>query len=132
MSVFYGKTKAKLKLPLIFHFHLPGPVSSLNDSHEFDMCPSSSCLIFFQKCVCIHVYYFFLVFQMCLHNIKLFAFFPFNMVVLSYIDVESTKSWSSLRLTSIESVMPSSHLILYRPLLLLPAIPPSIRVLSNE
>ena len=43
-----------------------------------------------------------------------------------------TISWSSLRLTSIESVMPSSHLILCRPLLLLPPIPPSIRVFSNE
>ena len=39
---------------------------------------------------------------------------------------------SSLRLTYIESVMPSSHLILCRPLLLLPPIPPSIRVFSNE
>ena len=39
---------------------------------------------------------------------------------------------SSLRLTSIESVMPSSHLILCRPLLLLPPIPPSNRVFSNE
>ena len=39
---------------------------------------------------------------------------------------------SSLRLRSIESVMPSSHLILYRPLLLLPPVPPSIRVFSNE
>ena len=38
----------------------------------------------------------------------------------------------SLRLTSIESVMPSSHLILCWPLLLLPPIPPSIRVFSNE
>ena len=44
----------------------------------------------------------------------------------------STNSWSSLRLTSIESVMPSSHLILCRPLLLLPPIPPGIRVFSNE
>ena len=43
-----------------------------------------------------------------------------------------TISWSSLRLTSIELVMPSSHLILCRPLLLLPPIPPSIRVFSNE
>ena len=43
-----------------------------------------------------------------------------------------TISRSSLRLTSIESVMPSSHLILRRPLLLLPLIPPSIRVFSNE
>ena len=41
-------------------------------------------------------------------------------------------SRSSLRLTSIESVMPSSHLILCCPLLLLPPIPPSIRVFSNE
>ena len=43
-----------------------------------------------------------------------------------------TNSLSSLRLTSIESVMPSSHLILCHPLLLLPPIPPSIRVVSNE
>ena len=43
-----------------------------------------------------------------------------------------TNSWSSLRLTSIESVIPSSHLILCCPLLLLPPIPPSIRVFSNE
>ena len=43
-----------------------------------------------------------------------------------------TNSRSSLRLTSIESVMPSGHLILCCPLLLLPPIPPSIRVFSNE
>ena len=41
-------------------------------------------------------------------------------------------SRSTLRLTSIESVMPSSHLILCRPLLLLPPIPPSNSVFSNE
>ena len=43
-----------------------------------------------------------------------------------------TDSWSSLRLMSIKSVMPSSHLILCRPLLLLPSIPPSVRIFSNE
>ena len=43
-----------------------------------------------------------------------------------------TNSRSSLRLTSIESVVPSSHLILCHPLLLLPPIPPSIRDFSNE
>ena len=43
-----------------------------------------------------------------------------------------TNSRSSLGLASIESVMPSSHLILGRPLLLLPPVPPSIRVFSNE
>ena len=43
-----------------------------------------------------------------------------------------TNSWSSLKLMSIKSVMPSSHLILCHPLLLLSPIPPSIRVFSNE
>ena len=43
-----------------------------------------------------------------------------------------TNSRSSPKLMSIESVMPSSHLILCHPLLLLPPIPPSIRVFSNE
>ena len=43
-----------------------------------------------------------------------------------------TNSRRSLKLKSIRSVMPSSHLILCRPLLLLPAIPPSIRDFSND
>ena len=43
-----------------------------------------------------------------------------------------TNSQSSFKLTSIEPVMPSSRLILCHPLLLLPPIPPSIRVFSNE
>ena len=43
-----------------------------------------------------------------------------------------TNSWSLLRLMPIESVMPSNHLILCLPLLLLPAIFPNIRVFSNE
>ena len=43
-----------------------------------------------------------------------------------------TNSWSLLKLMSIESVMPSSHLILCRPFLLSPSIFPSIRVFSNE
>ena len=43
-----------------------------------------------------------------------------------------TNPRSSPKLTSIELVMPSSHLILCHPLLLLPPIPPSIRVFSNE
>jgi len=43
-----------------------------------------------------------------------------------------TNSQRSPKLTSIQSVMPSSHLILCRPLLLLPPIPPSIRVFSNK
>ena len=43
-----------------------------------------------------------------------------------------TNSWSLLKLTSIESVMPSNHLILCCPLLLLPLVFPSIRVFSNK
>ena len=43
-----------------------------------------------------------------------------------------TNSWSPPKPMSIESVMPSNHLILCHPLLLLPSIPPSIRVFSNE
>ena len=43
-----------------------------------------------------------------------------------------TNSWSLLKLMSIESVMPSNHLILCHPLLLLPSVFPSIRVFSNE
>ena len=43
-----------------------------------------------------------------------------------------TNSWSLFKLMSIESVMPSNHLILRHPLLLLPSIFPSIRVFSNE
>ena len=43
-----------------------------------------------------------------------------------------TNSQGLLKLMSIKSVMPSSHLILGHPLLLLPPIPPSIRVFSNE
>ena len=43
-----------------------------------------------------------------------------------------TNSWSLLKLMSIESVMPTNHLIFCRPLLLLPSIFPSIRIFSNE
>ena len=53
-------------------------------------------------------------------------------IVACQASLSITNSQSSHRLTPIESVMPSSHLILCRPLLLLPPIPPSIRVFSNE
>uniref|UniRef100_A0AC11EKY1 Uncharacterized protein n=1 Tax=Ovis aries TaxID=9940 RepID=A0AC11EKY1_SHEEP len=54
------------------------------------------------------------------------------MITACQASLSITNSRSSLRPTSFESVMPSSHLILCRPLLLLPPIPPSIRVLSIE
>ena len=46
------------------------------------------------------------------------------------LSITNSQSWP--KLMCIESVMPSSHLILCRPLLLLPPIPPSIRVFSSE
>ena len=48
------------------------------------------------------------------------------------VSLSITNSWNLLKLISIESVMPSNHLILCHPLLLLPSIFPSIRVFSNE
>ena len=54
------------------------------------------------------------------------------MTVAHQASLSITNSQSSLELMSIQSVMPSSHLILCRPLLFLPSIFPSIRVFSNE
>ena len=53
-------------------------------------------------------------------------------ITASQASLSITNSQGSLKLMSIESVMPSSRLILYRPLLLLLPIPPSIRLFSNE
>jgi len=64
-----------------------------------------------------------------LSHVWLFAI-PWITAHQAYLSI--TISWSSLKLTSIESVMPSSHLILCHPLFLLPPIPLSIRVFSNE
>ena len=64
-----------------------------------------------------------------LSRVQLFAI-PWT--AASQASLSITNSCSLLKVMSIESVMPSSHLILCRPLLLPPAIFPSIRVFSNE
>ena len=64
-----------------------------------------------------------------LSHVRLFAT-PWTAACQTSLSI--TNTWSLPRLMSIGSVMPSSHLILWRPLLLLPPIPPSIRVFSNE
>ena len=64
-----------------------------------------------------------------LSRVRLFAT-PW--IIARQASMSITNSRSLLKLTSIELVMPSSHLILCRPLFLLPLIPPSIRVFSNE
>ena len=64
-----------------------------------------------------------------LSPVRLFAI---TLLAARQTSLSITNSRSSLRLTSIESVMPSIHLSLCRPPLLLPPIPPSIRVFSHE
>ena len=64
-----------------------------------------------------------------LSHVRLFAT-PWTAACQASLSI--TNSWSPPKPMSIESVMPSNHLILCRPLLLLPSIFPSIRVLSNE
>ena len=76
------------------------------------------------------------------HNMQLECSVQFNRSVISdsptpwtvarQASLSITNSQSLPKLMSIESVMPSNHLILCRPLLLLPSIFPSIRVFSNE
>ena len=66
------------------------------------------------------------------HSISRVWLFATPWIAARQASLSITNCRSSLRLTSIESVMPSSHLILCRPLLLLTPIPPSIRVFSNE
>ena len=83
--------------------------------------------------------YFTVVLILCLHfhfssvpllsQVRLFAT---PRITAGQASLSITNSQSSLRLMSIESMMPSSHLILGRPLLLLLQNPPSIRVFSNE
>ena len=75
----------------------------------------------------IHIYQFSSV--QSLSRVRLFAT-PW--IAARQASLSITNSRSSLRLMSIKSVMPSSHLILCRPLLLLPPIPSSITVFSNE
>ena len=66
------------------------------------------------------------------HSLSHVRLFATPWIAARQVSLSITNSRSSLRLMPIESVMPSSHLILGCPLLLLPLIPPSIRVFSNE
>ena len=64
-----------------------------------------------------------------LNNVQLFVT-PWTAACQASLSI--TNSWSLLKLMSTDSVMPPNHLILCRPLLLLPSVLPSIRVFSNE
>ena len=65
-------------------------------------------------------------------SVQSFRLFVTKWIVAHQASLSITNSWSSLKLMSIESVMPSNYLILCHPLFLLPSIFPSIRVFSNE
>ena len=67
-----------------------------------------------------------------LQSLSRFWLFATPWITARQASLSITNSRSSPKLTSVESVMPSSYLILCHPLLLLPPIPPSIRVFSNE
>ena len=84
-------------------------------------------IIYSSAWICMYVCYFSSV--QLLSHVQLFAT-PWTAAHQASMSI--TNSQSSLKLMSIESVIPSSHLILCRPLLLLPSIPLSIRVFSNE
>ena len=71
-------------------------------------------------------------FSQSVQSLSRVQLFPTPWTAARQASLSITNSRSSLKLMSIESVMPSSHLILCRPLLLLPPIPPSITVFSNE
>ena len=76
--------------------------------------------------------YIFVILFSSVQSLSLVRLFAVSWIAARQASLSITNSWSSLRLTSIESVMPSSHLILCHPLLLLLSIPPSIRVFCNE
>ena len=65
------------------------------------------------------------------HSVMFISMWP-HLTAACQASLSITNSWSLLKLMSIELVMPSNHLILYHPLILLPSIFPSIRVFSNE
>ena len=82
-------------------------------------------------CMCVTFVYSFLQFSsvQSLSRVRLFVTL---WITACQASLSITNSWSLPKLMSIESMMPSRHLVLCCPLLLLPPIPPSIRVFSNE
>ena len=96
--------------------------------------PSSACVYTHMLCICeICIYLYDIYYQFSsVQSLGRVQLFSTPWIAAHHASLSITNSWSSLKLTSIKSVMLSSHLILCRPLLLLPPIPPSITVFSNE
>ena len=79
--------------------------------------------------LCLLQYFVVVVVVQSLHCIQLFAT-PWTIACQA--PLSSSISWGLFKFMSIESIMPSNHLILWQPILLLPAFFPSIRVFSSE
>ena len=116
LKVIFTHKPASLHLNWCFMIILNNQIHSQNVPPDTFKC-RSKILIFFACSV------------QSLSHVRLFAT-PW--IAARQASLSNTNSRSSPRFTSIESVLPSNHLILCRPLLLLPPIPPSIRVFSNE
>ena len=97
------------------------PFLSVVWNHQFPFCCLTQCLVYGNKC-----------FSSVQFSRSVMSNSVTPWIAARQASLSITNSQSSLKLMSIESVMPSSHLILHCPLLLLPPIPPSIRVFSNE
>ena len=78
------------------------------------------------------IFFYYISVSQSVHSLSRVQLFVTPWIAACQASLSITNSRSLLKLMSIESVMPSSHLILCRPLLLLPPIPPSIRVFSIE
>ena len=83
-----------------------------------------------KRCLCTHGLFVVVVVQLLSRQSD--WFFATPCAAACQASLSLTISWNLLNLTSTESMMPSNHLILCRPLLLLPLVFSSIRVLSNE
>ena len=116
-----GRQLESLRLRILKLFHLLGRIISIQKL----LCPFP-----WEKHQQMNAYVF-LAFSsvQSLSRVLIFAT-PWITARQASLSIISSRSW--LKLMPIESVMPSSHLILCRPLLLLPPVPPSIRVFSNE
>ena len=113
----WGHLEGWFPYPLIHHANLSSyDLSSVTVSELFGLCTLLVCSVQFSS----------------VQSLSRVQFFVTPWIAAYQASLSITNSRRSLRLKSIESVIPSSHLILCRPLLFLPPIPPSIRVFSNE
>ena len=137
-SSIWGILQARIPLPLGCHYFFKGifPTQGSNPgllhyrqilyhlSHQRSLFYIVPYYVYIYKHTHIYIVYLYQIrSDQSLSRVQLFAT-PW--IAARQASLSITNSWSSLRLTSIESVMPSSRLILCCPLLLLPSIPPSV------